>query len=294
MPVLLTGVVGIAVCLFVSCSPPQEVEIVQTQPSLEDTEPVQEEPQTEPAPVVGENEKLAALPNLPDGALPLLLVKIPAGTFQMGSPESERFREENEGPVHPVAISKDFYLGNYEVTQAQWLALMETNPSTQLGDNLPVNRVNWQDAQEFLQKLNELFGESGYRLPTEAEWEYACRAGTTTATYFGDEVTEEQMADHAWYRGNSEGELHPVGQLQANAWGLFDLYGNVWEWCSDWYGPYTADAVTDPRGPETGEEKVFRGASWMGRFEYLRSADRAKFKPENRQHTGGFRIAWSD
>ncbi len=292
-----------------SCSPSQEPEQPEEQISAqkeETPEPTKAEPTTKPTEeqeeetqtsqsekTLKENEIVVQLPELPDGATPLIMVKIPAGTFQMGSPESEKFHEKNESPVHKVTITEDFYLGKYEVTQAQWLTLMDKNPSTYEGDNLPVNRVSWHDAQEFIKKLNNLEDHSGFRLPTEAEREYACRAGTTTATYIGENVSMEQMQEHAWFRENSEHELHPVGQKKPNPWGLYDMYGNVWEWCFDWYGLYPKEPQTDPKGPENGEEKVFRGASWLGKFEYMRSADRGKFDPSLRRNTGGLRLAKS-
>ena len=240
----------------------------------------------------GAKEWVIELPNLPEGAKKLVLVRIPAGTFSMGSPDTELGRDPDESPVHKVTITHDFYLGRYEVTQAQWAALMPENPSTSRGMDLPVNRVSWEDCQGFLQRLNQVFKDSRFRLPTEAEREYACRAGTSTATYFGDNPSPEDLEKHAWFRENSEGELHPVGQKLANPWGLYDLYGNVWEWCQDWYGPYPDEAQTNPTGPDTGKEKVFRGASWMAKPQYLRSADRGKFPPDAQQNTGGFRIAW--
>ncbi len=240
----------------------------------------------------GGKEWVAELPNLPAGAKKLILARIPAGTFSMGSPDGEAGRDPDESPVHKVTISHDFYLGRYEVTQAQWTALMTENPSSTRGADLPVNRVSWEDCQEFLKRLNQILKDSRFRLPTEAEREYACRAGTATATYFGEHPSTENLEKHAWFRENSEGELHPVGLKQPNPWGLFDLYGNVWEWCQDWYGPYADPAQTNPAGPEQGQEKVFRGASWMAKPQYLRSADRGKFPPDARQNTGGFRVAW--
>ncbi len=234
------------------------------------------------------------LPGMKEDAKPLIMVKIPAGSFMMGSPASEEGHEENEAPLHKVTISKDFYLGKYEITQEQWLALMKKNPSTEEDANFPVNRVSWNDCQEFIKKLNKLTGKKGFRLPTEAEREYACRAGTSTKVYFGADPSDEEYEKHAWLRTNSEGELHVVGSLKSNPWGLYDILGNVWEWCSDWYGPYKAGDQTDPQGPETGTEKVFRGGSWMARPIWIRAADRGKFTPENRRNTGGLRVAFSE
>ncbi|MEW6239064.1 MAG: formylglycine-generating enzyme family protein [Candidatus Omnitrophota bacterium] len=234
------------------------------------------------------------LPNLPQGAVPLRLVRISPGSFLMGSPESEAGREANEGPQHRVMISKDFYLGAYEITQAQWKALMGNNPSTDAGRDFPVNKVSWDDCQHFIRQLNSLKTGGCFRLPTEAEFEYAARAGTQTASYLGNDVSDEDWEKYAWFRNNSDGELHSVGQLKPNPLGLYDLFGNVWEWCQDWYGPYSPDPQIDPIGMDWGEEKVMRGSSWMGRPEYLRSADRGKFPPDSQRNTGGLRIAWSE
>ncbi len=241
-------------------------------------------------------EKVIELPGLPQDAAPLVLVRIPAGSFMMGSGPDDPGHEENEAPKHEVAISEPFYMGKFEVTQAQWTALMGSNPSHEemIGDDLPVNKVSVDDCQEFLKRLNGLLNDFRYRLPTEAEWEYACRAGTKTTTYFSNTPTPEQIAQHAWYRENSDFTTQPVGSLLPNPWGLHDMHGNVWEWCWDWYGPYSAVKRTDPRGPSEGEEIVIRGASWMARPEYIRSADRGKMADSRGFHTGGFRIVWSE
>ncbi len=248
---------------------------------------------TEQTPTLSPKVIKIDLPNMPEDAEPLVLVELPAGSFLMGSPEDEVGHSENESPVHEVILTQNFYFGKFEVTQAQWMALMDKNPSTQFGNDLPVNRVNWEDCQEYIKRLNEYCGDTRFRLPTEAELEYARRAGRQTSSYLGDNVSPEIWEEHAWFRNNSDAELHPVGSLKPNPWGLYDLYGNVWEWCQDWYGPYPEETVIDPVGPETGEERAFRGPSWMGRPEYLRAADRGKFPPDYRRHTGGFRVARS-
>ncbi len=152
-----------------------------------------------------------------------------------------------------------------------------------------MEQVSWDDAQEFLGKLNLMEKTNTYRLPTEAEWEYACRAGSTTRFCFGDE--EAELEDYAWYEENSEGKTHPVGQKQPNAWGLYDMHGNVWEWCQDWYGDYPAGPVTDPRGPDTGEYRVLRGGSWGNDSRNLRSAVRDYNNPDFRHYNFGFRVA---
>ena len=171
---------------------------------------------------------------------------------------------------HQVTLTKRFYLGKYPVTQKEYRAVMGDNPSKIEGDDLPVECVSWDDAKAFCRKLNDLKRNelpAGYRfdLPTEAQWEYACRAGTTTALNNGRNLTGEYSCSNlnevAWYGTNSGGRIRPVGQKKANAWGLYDMHGNVWEWCRDCYGKYTGD-VTDPVGPSSGSGRVLRGGSW--------------------------------
>lgn len=184
-------------------------------------------------------------------------VLIPAGTFKMGAEGGEA----DERPMHQVTITQPFYLGKYEVTQAQWQAVMGINPSFfSTSPNSPVESVWWTDVQAFIKKLNEMEGQALYRLPTEAEWEYAAHAGTTTAYSFGDAT--QQLGDYAWYKANAGGQTHPVGQLKPNAWGLYDMQGNVWEWVQDWYGKYHSEAVQDPQGPASGTHRMRRGGGW--------------------------------
>ena len=217
---------------------------------------------------------------------------IPAGTFQMGSDGPQA--SSNEKPVHPVRISKAFYLGTTEVTQGQWKAIMgaDNNPSDFKGDDLPVETVSWNDAQAFIRKLNAKEGGEKYRLPTEAEWEYAARAGTETAYSFGDD--ESQLGEYAWYHANSGGKTHPVGELKANDWGLHDMHGNVWEWVQDWYGNYaaaTADTpAVDSGGPAAGAYRVFRGGCWDRLARSCRSSLRVSDDPGNRYRDVGFRV----
>jgi formylglycine-generating enzyme required for sulfatase activity len=221
------------------------------------------------------------------------LVLISPGTFMMGSPDSEQGRESKEGPQHEVAISKPFYMGVTEVTQAQYEAVMGTNPSKFKGPTNPVDSVIWDEAVLFCRKLSEKTGKT-FRLPTEAEWEYACRAGTKTRFSFGD--SESVLGDYAWWQSNSGGKAHPVGQKKPNPWGLYDMHGNVWEWCADWWGPYPKGPITDPFGPATASGyRVLRGGSWLngdsGRF---RCAFRDSYEyraPTLRGSYDGFRCA---
>jgi formylglycine-generating enzyme required for sulfatase activity len=235
------------------------------------------------------------------GGVSLELVLIPAGEFVMGSPESEEKRDLDEGPQHRVRISTSapgFYLGKYEVTQAQWLAVMGENPAHFKGDDLPVERVSWFDCQEFCRRLSRRVGRA-IRLPTEAEWEYACRAGTTTPFYFGDTISSEQANyDGSYTYGSAPAGVYrkrtmPVGSFPANAWGLHDMHGNVWEWCADWYGAdyYAQSPTADPLGPASGQGRVLRGGSWVYLPQCCRSADRVTIAPPDRNNYSGFRVA---
>jgi len=228
------------------------------------------------------------------------LAPIPAGTFAMGSPPTEEGRKPNEGPVHQVTISSPFHIGIHEVTQQQYEAVIGKNPSHShlKGAARPVETVSWEEAVEFCRKLSEKTGRT-VRLPTEAEWEYACRAGSTTRFCFGDD--EKDLGKYAWYTDNSEHTTHPVGQKAPNGWGLYDMYGNVWEWCADWFAPsYPNGPQTDPKGPESGPTnvvssgsaaRVVRGGSFTFRPAACRSATRGRGAPDARNgHYFGFRV----
>jgi len=218
-------------------------------------------------------------------SLGMEFVPIPAGEFMMGSHDGE----SDEQPVHEVTISQPFYLGKYLVTQAQWEAVMGKSSSSHTGDpNLPVENVSWNDVQAFIEKLNEREHGKTYRLPTEAEWEYACRAGTTTAYSFGHDPS--QLGEYAWYRGNSDSKTHSVGRLKPNAWGLYDMHGNVFEWVQDWFDDYPSGAVTDPQGPSTGSDRVLRGGSFGYNQWFVRCAFRYWYYPQNRDGGIGFRV----
>ena len=214
------------------------------------------------------------------------LVFIPPGEFMMGSPEDEEGRFDNEGPQHRVKITKGFYMGATEVTQAQWQAVMGNNPSDFKGDNLPVEFVTWHDATEFCRKLSEKEGKT-YRLPTEAEWEYACRAGST-----GPYAGNGKLEDMGWYSANSGDKTHAVATKQANAWGLYDMHGNVWEWCQSKYKayPYREDDGRESLVDKTGL-RVPRGGGW-GSYEIdCRVSIRRYYNPTNWGSYYGFRCA---
>jgi formylglycine-generating enzyme required for sulfatase activity len=243
----------------------------------------------------------------------LEMVLIPAGKFKMGFTEKELAdfkvdfheavkkktqkkelskeqidsidqRMSMQGKQHEVTLTKPFYLGKYEVTQEQWESVMGNNPSSRTkGAKLPVTDVSWEDCQEFIKKLNAST-KGGYRLPTEAEWEYACRAGTTTAYSYGDSLTKTDA--------NIDGlSISAVGSYKPNSFGLYDIHGNVWEWCEDWYGDYPAGAVTDPKGPAKGEYRVLRGGSFNFYESNARSSNRYYYPPTLRLFNYGFRLA---
>jgi formylglycine-generating enzyme required for sulfatase activity len=225
-------------------------------------------------------------------------VEIPAGSFFLSINIVNEFNEKLYSPK--VTISKPFYLGKYEVTQEQWMAVMGSNPSGFKGRTNPVENVSWNDVQEFIKRLNVKEGTNKYRLPTEMEWEYAARAGTDTAFFFMkdpktyDEV-EPFLDAYAWYNKNSGGTTHPIGQKKANPWGLYDIYGNVWEWVADWYSEKLPQdrEITDPRGPAQGSYRVIRGGAWYDDAELCRSSNRGGYTPGLRRSLIGFRLALS-
>jgi formylglycine-generating enzyme required for sulfatase activity len=224
---------------------------------------------------------------------------IPAGSFLMGSPASEIQRTDNE-VQHTVRISKPFYMGKYEVTQGQWQKVMGNNPShfKNVGESAPVKQVSWNDCHTFMAELCKLEGlpAGSVRLPTEAEWEYACRAGTQTAFCYADDL-DSSMAnfDGNYPYGNGSKEKYrertmSVGSFQPNAWGLYDMHGNVWEWCQDWYGPYGTDDAVDPRGSNLGLVRVLRGGGWYVSAWRCRSANRDYGNPDYAHIHFGFRL----
>ena len=230
----------------------------------------------------------------------LEMVKCPEGSFMMGSPEEELGRNIDE-KLHLVTITKPFYIGKYEVTQSQYSALMDKNPSNFIGANNPVEMVSYEDAKAFCDKMNLKYLNilpKGYKfaLPTEAQWEYACRAGTNTALNNGKNLTKAEGAcpnldEVGWYAENSGKTTHEVGKKKPNTWGIYDMHGNVWEWCRDWYDEYPKDDVTDPTGAYSGSFRVRRGGSWDGLAGGCRSAYRNDFNPDFRILNLGFRLA---
>jgi formylglycine-generating enzyme required for sulfatase activity len=222
----------------------------------------------------------------------LEMVLIPAGEFLMGSPDSDGYAKSDEKPQHRVRITKPFYLSMYLVTQEQWEAVMGSNPSNFKGPKNPVERVGWGDCQQFIDKMNETLGVPGgkFQLPTEAQWEYACRAGSTTRFCFGDD--EGQLGEYAWYDKNSGRQTHPVGEKRPNAWGLYDMHGNVDQWCADWYyGLFANSTVDDPTGPRSGSYRVYRGGGWYNPAGYCRSANRYFYAPGGRGSDLGLRVS---
>jgi formylglycine-generating enzyme required for sulfatase activity len=227
-----------------------------------------------------------------DAGTQIEMLLVPPGTFQMGCimGSNQYGCYSWEQPVHQVTLTNAFYLGRYEVTQAQWIATMRNNPSYFVAGNdypgsdaRPVERVSWNMIQGYL-------SATGFRLATEAEWEYACRAGTQTPFYNGS-TDESTVGTLAWYPPNSSSQTHAVGGKLANAFGLHDMLGNVWEWVNDWYGPYPSGAQTDPTGPVSASLRVFRGGSWTNDSIDVRSSNRLGESPGGTSYIIGFRVA---
>ena len=268
---------------------------------------IEENIDREPEPVKAEEKpdisgKTSGRPN-PFASFEAFFVHIAPGTFPMGSPEYETGRSDHE-IMHEVTLTKGFYMLKTSVTQGQWKAVMGNNPSSFAdgGGNCPVESISWNECQEFIRRLNE--GNDGiYRLPTEAEWEYACRAGSLTPLCNG-EISElycahdPVLSEIGWYCGNAGRKSRPVAQKSPNAWGLYDMHGNVSEWCQDWYGEYGSDSQTDPCGPESASGKVVRGGSWLSNAKNCRSASRFNWLPDAGIEFIGFRLvkemSWLD
>ena len=218
------------------------------------------------------------------------MVKVEGGTFMMGATSEMKNPNSNEKPVHQVTLTNDYYMGKYEVTQALWQAVMGSNPSEYKGDNLPVETVSWNDCQKFISKLNSLTGRM-FRLPTEAEWEYAARGGKESRGY--QYSGSSNISDVAWYDENSGSKTHPVGTKQANELGIYDMTGNVWEWCSDWYSSYSSSSQTNPTGSDSGSSRVLRGGCRNGLARTCRLSYRIDFTPGYRSYNLGLRLALS-
>ena len=301
---VVLGLVG-AVTVMVGCSKTKE-------------EPPTEKVETKKIDKEGETAAKEVKPGKVDvvdfgEGVKLEMVLVPAGKFMMGFTKKElaelkvEFQEDMEkavkkelgkkeldlvdlgmshqGKQHEVTLRKPCYMGKYEVTQEQYEAVMGKNPSEEKGAKLPVTDVSWKDCQEFIKKLNKKTN-GGYRLPTESEWEYACRAGTTTAYSFGDKITPK----NANYYYGATGKPVAVGSYKPNAFGLYDMHGNVCEWCEDWYGEYPF-AITDPKGPETGKNRVLRGGSFGSIVSFARSSFRLLLPPTYEYFSSGFRLA---
>ena len=275
--------------LCIACSRKEEEELAAKKKAEEEAAAKKKAEEE----LAGGKRLCKSLPGTYTNSIGMEFVLVPPGVFLMGSPGSDEDVGGAEQPQHLVTISQPLYLGRYPVTQAQWQAVMGKNPSAFQGENRPVERVTWEDAQAFIRKLNAQEGHVRYRLPTEAEWEYACRAGSRKRYRFGDDagLWGRLLERYAWYEENSGWETHPVGQKQANAWGLYDMHGNVWEWVQDWYGEYPAVAVLDPEGPSSGTYRVLRGGGWLSNARNCRAAFRVNGSPDYRYREVGFRLA---
>ena len=219
------------------------------------------------------------------------MVRVEAGTFTMGAISEMKDPWDDEKPAHQVTLTNDYYIGKYEVTQALWQAVMGNNPSNFKGDDLPVDKVSWDDCQEFISKLNRLTGKT-FRLPTEAEWEYAARGGKKSRGYqYGG---SNNISDVAWYDSNSGYKTHAVGSKQANELGIYDMSGNVWEWCQDWKGSYSSSSQVNPTGANSGSDRVGRGGSWFSFAGGCRSSCRFSSTPDSRINFLGLRLVLSE
>jgi formylglycine-generating enzyme required for sulfatase activity len=271
----------------------------EPKPQGETQTPLTAEPQIvlpQPAEQARASEPLAAVSEGKAGERLVLKIRnveypfrwCPSGTFMMGSPSSETDRYSDE-TQHKVTLTQGFWMGETEVTQEMWESVTGNNPSEFKGAKLPVEEVSWEDCQKFIGQLNKLgVAPKGYKfsLPTEAQWEYACRAGTTTRYSFGNSL----RANDANF-DSRVGKTTEVGTYPANVWGLYDMHGNVWEWCDDWYGDYPTGSVTDPTGATIGSDRVFRGGGWLSYAEYCRSADRLHNAPSHRGNYLGLRVS---
>lgn len=219
------------------------------------------------------------------------MVRVKSGRLVMGATREMGSRFNSEIPRHEVAITENFYIGKYEVTQALWKAVMGTNPSFFKGDNLPVENVSWNECKAFITKLNRLTGKR-FRLPTEAEWEYAAYGGPENQGYMFSGGNDQTKV--ACYAGNSNGKTKPVGSKQPNELGIYDMSGNVAEWCQDWFGKYTSGLKTNPKGPSSGTLKIYRGGSYKSDAWYVNCIYRSKANTNTKQNSIGFRLALNE
>ena len=224
------------------------------------------------------------------GSIKYKMIFVEGGTFTMGATSEQQDPDSNEKPTHQVTLSS-YYIGETEVTQALWTAVMGNNQSNFKGDNNPVEKVSWNDCQKFIEKLNSLTGKK-FRLPTEAEWEYAARGGNKSKGY--QYSGSNNLDDVAWYTKNSNYKTHLVKTKQPNELGMYDMSGNVWEWCQDWYGNYGSDSQTNPKGPSSGSGHVYRGGSWFANAVVCRSANRIGHTPGLRNCDLGLRLVLSE
>lgn len=272
---------------------PQKAQPQKTTPAKpKPTTPAKPKPTTPakptPAPAPAPAEPTASYANgvLTVGSVTYKFVYVAPGTFTMGA-TSEQENPESDETAHQVTLTNGYYIGQTEVTQALWKAVMGSNPSYFKGDNLPVEQVSWNDCQDFIDRLSDMTGQR-FRLPTEAEWEYAARGGNQSR---GRQYSGAYSLDNcAWYTDNSGSKTHSVATKQANELGIYDMSGNVWEWCQDWYGSYSSNAVTNPTGPASGSCRVHRGGSWRSDARRCRVALRNGYTPGNRYNNLGLRL----
>ncbi|NQZ75334.1 MAG: SUMF1/EgtB/PvdO family nonheme iron enzyme [Ekhidna sp.] len=220
-------------------------------------------------------------------------IKIPAGSFVMGSDSVNVNAQKDEFPQTKVQISRDFYLGQTEVTQELFELIMGYNPSVFNSPNNAVEMISWHDSQAFIDELNKVWkGEGSFRMPTEAEWEYACRMGEPEYRDEKGQITNWKLQKYAWFYSRSEGKSHPVASKEPDKMGFYDLQGGLWEWCNDWKGKYNGGEQVDPQGPEQGERKIYRGGSWFNEPEALRSENRNAHPPSERFPNAGLRLVY--
>ena len=273
-------------------SAPSNIQITLTKEAMATQQSIVSQPIVAQQPVVHPtvtNSDNISIP-VKDG-ISIDMVRVEAGTFTMGATAEMKDPRDDEKPTHRVTLTNDYYIGKYEVTQALWQAVMGSNPSSRKGDNLPVEKVSWKDCQKFLSKLNRITGKM-FRLPTEAEWEYAARGGKKCRGY--QYSGSNNLSDVAWYDDNSGNKTHAVGTKQANELGIYDMSGNVWEWCQDWYGAYSSSSQVNPTGANSGSGRVRRGGCWNASAMVGRSSCRGCLEPVYSYDYLGLRLVLSE